>query len=146
MKKTCSPIDLYSKTVNSFMLGGGKNVMKSVIDAVFDKLASSFLCSLDNLLFIIFNSLKAYIEIKKLKRGRRTFLVPLPTKRRRRVHLALSWIFTAIQDSKLKISFEEKLYLELKKIVLKQSCLSLDCLQKNNKFVKANKANLHYRW
>lgn len=141
-----SKISLYHKFINFFFLMGKKRIIKQQIDSVFKLLSKEFKVSPITLLYHFFNRLKTYVEIKKVKKRLRVFLVPIPTSICRRLHLGLKWLFSSICLNKLKISFEKKLYVEMLNILLNQSCPTLDFLEKNNKLSIESRINLHYRW
>ena len=128
------------------MLRGNKIVIKQIINKVFIKLISLLSVSLERLLYSIFFKLRVFVEIKKLKRGRRIYLVPIPLNKKRRIHKILVWLFEAISQVKSKVSLEDCLYIELKKILLSEPSLATDSYVKNNKTVRESRANLHYRW
>jgi len=146
MLKVNRSVNLYLKLVNYFMLCGKKIKMKEILDKVFGRLVALFLVPLEEILLCLFDKLRVFVEIKKMKRGRRTHLVPMPTKSRRKLHLVLIYIFESVLQSKSKIGFEDRLYIEIKKIVLDEPSVALDLRNKNNKFVRESRANLHYRW
>jgi ribosomal protein S7 len=138
--------NFYSKFLNFFFLQGKKNIIKKKIDLVFILLAKELLCSANHLLLVFFNRLKTYVEIKKIKKSRRTFLVPVPITHSRRIYLALSWLSSSIQLNKSKISFERKMYEEVLNILLNQRCNTLILFEKNHKLAVESRIHLHYRW
>ena len=144
--QTYTTYNLYTKFLNHFIVGGGKSLIDKIICNVFDRLSIEFDLPVSRLLLYIFKRLKTYVEIKKLKKGRRTFLVPVALKRHRRAFLSLFWLSESIVLNKTRVSFFEKLYSELFKICLNQSCNTLYLLSKNNKQASKNRINLHYRW
>ncbi len=145
-KNLYNSYNLYSKFVNHFIVSGKKLVIEKIIGKVFFKLSKEFNLPVSFILLRFFKRLKTYVEIKKLKKGRRTFLVPIALKRHRRTFLPLSWLSEAILLNKARISFFDKLYLEMYKICSNQSCHTLYLLAKNNKQASKNRINLHFRW
>ena len=138
--------NLYSKFLNFFFLQGKKNIIKKKIDLVFTLLAKELLYSPNYLLLAFFKRLKTYVEIKKIKKRRRTFLVPVPITHSRRIYLALSWLSSSIQSNKSKIAFEIKMYEEILNILLNQRCNTLTSFEKNHKLAVESRIHLHYRW
>jgi ribosomal protein S7 len=138
--------NLYSKFLNFFFLQGKKSSIKKKIDSVFTLLAKELLYSANHLLLIFFKRLKSYVEIKKIKKRRRTFLVPVPITHSRRIYLALSWLSSSIQLNKNQIPFERKLYDEVLNILLNQRCNTLISFEKNHKLAVESRIHLHYRW
>ena len=138
--------NLYNKFLNHFVKSGKKLIIKKIVDEVFNRLSKEFSLSFSILLLRFFKRLKTYVEIKKVKKRRRTFLVPIALKRQRRLFLPLCWLSLSLSLNKTRISFLEKLYLEMYKIFLNQNCHTLFLLAKNNKQASKNRINLHYRW
>lgn len=144
--KLYNSYNLYSKFVNHFVLSGKKLVLEKIISKVFFRLSKEFNIPVSYILLYFFKRLKTYVEVKKLKKGRRTFLVPIALKRHRRTFLPLCWLSEAVLLNKSRISFFEKLYSEMYKICSNQNCHTLYLLAKNNKQASKNRINLHYRW
>jgi len=138
--------NLYTKFLNHFIVAGGKSLIEKNICSVFDRLSLEFNVPISRILLYFFKRLKTYVEVKKLKKGRRTFLVPIALKRHRRAFLSLFWLSRSIILNKTRLSFSEKLYAEMSKICLNQTCNTLYLLSKNNKQASKNRINLHYRW
>ena len=147
-KKTIRKVklSLYTKLINFFLLKGKKQIVKKKIDLVLNLLIKELQVSATVLLYTFFNRLKTYVEIKKIKKRKRTFLVPTPIAGTRRVHLTLTWLYSSIASNKSKISFEKKLYSEMFSVLLNQRCMTIDLLDKNNKLSIESRVNLHYRW
>ena len=143
---TFSSYNLYNKFLNHFLKSGKKSVIKKIIDQIFRCLSKFFFLPVGYIIVHFFKRLKTYVEIKKLKKGRRTFLVPITLKRHRRAFLPLFWLSESLLLNKSRVSFFEKLYSEMYKICLNQNCNTLYLLAKNNKQASKNRINLHYRW
>ena len=139
-------LNLYNKFLNHFVKSGKKIIVKKIIDQVFNRLSKEFSIPFSVILLRFFKRLKTYVEIKKVKKKRRTFLVPMALKRQRRLFLPLYWLSLSLFLNKTRVSFLEKLYLEMYKILLNQSCHTFYLLAKNNKQAAKNRINLHYRW
>jgi len=144
--KIYSSYNLYSKFLNHFILEGKKLIVEKIVSQVFYRLSKEFNSSVSCILLYFFKRLKTYVEVKKVKKGRRTFLVPIALKRHRRAFLPLFWLSESISLDKTRSSFFEKLYSEMYKICLNQSCNTIYLLSKNNKQASKNRINLHYRW
>ena len=97
-------------------------------------------------MLLFFNRLKTYVEVKKLKKRKRNFLVPTPITRSRRTYISLFWLYSSILLNKSKVSFEKKLYDELFLILLNQPCTTIQFLEKNNTVAVESRVFLHYRW
>ena len=138
--------NLYKIFLNHFSKSGKTIVIKKIIEKVFYQLSRDFFLPFSYILLYFFKRLKTYVEIKKLKKRRRTFLVPIALKRHRRAFLALHWLSKSIFLNNSRISFFEKLYSEMYKICSNQNCNTLSLLAKNNKQASKNRINLHYRW
>jgi ribosomal protein S7 len=138
--------NLYKKFVNYFFFKGKKNIIKKQIDNVFNRLSKELEITPNLLLLLFFNRLKTYVEVKKLKKRKRNFLVPTPITRSRRTYLSLFWLYSSLSLNKSKVSFEKKLYDELLLILLKQSCTTIQFLEKNNTIAVESRVFLHYRW
>lgn len=138
--------NLYKKFVNYFFSKGKKNIIKKQIDNVFNRLSKDLEITPNLLLLLFFNRLKTYVEVKKLKKRKRNFLVPTPITRSRRTYISLFWLYSSILLNKSKVSFEKKLYDELFLILLNQPCTTIQFLEKNNTIAVESRVFLHYRW
>jgi ribosomal protein S7 len=94
----------------------------------------------------IFIRLFTYVELKRVKSRKRISFIPFFIKIKRSLFLALKWIFLSSIQNKSKISFQNKLYIELMQILTLKSCSSLNKLEENNINSFKNRANIHFRW
>src|SRR5690242_10932078 len=69
---------------------------------------------------IIFDKIRPYIEIRKVRVRRTTYLIPFPTNMSRQQHLAAKWLFETLEEDTRKISLQKKLNDELLKILSNQ--------------------------
>lgn len=90
--------------------------------------------------------LNAYMEVKNIKRGKRTHVVPVPIGFKRQNFLIRKWLISSAKENYKKISFKEKLQAEILDVITKRKSRSL--VKKINlyKHVRSNRSNLHFRW
>jgi len=95
---------------------------------------------------VFFFNLNTFVEIRRIRSRRRSYLVPFNIKFSRRIFLILKWVLLAVKADVRKISIIDKLALEIYKIVNNLSCTSLKFKELNNAQAFSNKANIHFRY
>jgi len=93
----------------------------------------------------VFEILRPYIEVRKVRVRRTTYMVPFPTTEERQKHLVSSWILETVRKEKRKIDFYNKLLREIVLILLRKG----DTIEKKREvYARAEKSRsfLHYRW
>lgn len=93
----------------------------------------------------IFNKIRPYVEVKKVRVRRTTYMVPFPTNIQRQKHLAAQWLLETIRKDKRKLNFQIKFKEEIIKILLNRG----ETLEKKKEvYKKAEKSRsfMHFRW
>ena len=125
---------------------GKKTKAKKIIDQVFLKLSKKTCLPSNILLYRLFYKLNTFVEIRQIKFRRSSHLVPFYISFSRRIYLAVKWILLAINEDTRKVPLEEKLSLEIFKILKDVPCSSSKTKSLNNLQAFTNKSNIHYRW
>lgn len=139
--------NLYNKFLNFFIKKGKKVKIKSLLDLTLFKMSQRYIYPINTLLLKTFVKLNSFLEIKNVKKNRRARLIPFSVSLSRRSYIALKWIKKAISSDKRKLSFSEKLKVEITNLNFKpkqSNALSLKSV--NTKQALANRANIHFRW
>jgi ribosomal protein S7 len=138
--------DLYLKFFSFIFKVGKKFFWENAFSLIFSNLTLNLGYSKITLLSKIFIRLFTYVELKRVKSRKRISFIPFFIKIKRSLFLALKWIFLSSIQNKSKISFQNKLYIELMQILTLKSCSSLNKLEENNINSFKNRANIHFRW
>jgi len=125
---------------------GKKNIAKKTLDNAFILTANKTGLSLHSLILKIFSKLNTYVEIRKLRIRRRSYIVPFSINLKRRAYLAIRWLVLAVEQDTRKVSMAEKLATEIYKVVNNLPCKSVKTKELNNSQAIANRSNIHYRW
>ena len=139
--------NLYSKFLNFFIKKGKKIKIKSLLDLTLFKMSQRYIYPINTLLLKTFVKLNSFLEIKNVKKNRRARLIPFSVSLSRRSYIALKWIKKAINSDKRKLSFAEKLKVEITNLNFKpKQSNALSLKNVNTKQALANRANIHFRW
>lgn len=137
---------LYSKFLGFLIKKGKKNVAKKTLDKAFADTALKTGFSLQSLLLKVFSKLNTFVEVRKIRIRRRSYVVPFSINTKRRSYLAIKWLVSAVEQDTRKVTMAEKLATEIYKIVTDSPCKSLKTKEFNNSQAIANRSNIHYRW
>jgi small subunit ribosomal protein S7 len=138
--------NLYSKFLGFLIKKGKKNVAKKTLDQAFNEVSIKTGFSLHFLLLKVFSKLNTFVEVRKIRIRRRSYIVPFSINTKRRSYLAIKWLVSAIAQDNRKVSMTEKLSNEIYKIVTDSPCKSLKTKEFNNSQAISNRSNIHYRW
>jgi ribosomal protein S7 len=138
--------DLYLKFISFIFKAGKKFFWENSLSFIFSNLSLYLHYSKSLILAKIFMRLFTRVELKKIKSRNRTSFIPFFIKINRSIFLALKWIFSSVVKNTAKISFKNKLYIELLQILTLKSCSSLKKLEDNNTLAYFNRSNTHFRW
>jgi len=94
----------------------------------------------------IFLKLNTFVEIKKIRIRKSSYIVPFSINFKRRVYLITKWLLSSSKENNSSISFAEKLSLEIISIVKNSSSNSLKKKNTNISLAFANRSNIHFRW
>jgi len=93
----------------------------------------------------IFNKIRPFVEVKKVRVRRTTYMVPFPTNFQRQKHLSAQWLLETVRNDNRKLSFQTKFKDEIVKILLNRG----ETLEKKREmYKKAEKSRsfMHFRW
>ncbi len=138
--------DLYSKFVSFIFKKGKKFFWDTALALIFSNLSLKFSYSRSIILAKIFIRLFTRVELKKVSSKKRISYIPVFITVKRSLFLALKWIFLGVLNNTTKISFYNKLYIELVQLLALKSCFTLKKLEDNNFHSFNNRSNVHYRW
>jgi hypothetical protein len=139
-------LNLYLKFVSFVFKTGNFFFWEKAFALIFSNLSLKFHYSRSLILAKIFIRLFTRVELKKVKSRKRITYIPFFIKFKRSVFLALKWIFLGAFCNMMKVSFQNKLYIEIVQILSLRSCFSLKKLEENNINSFNNRSNIHYRW
>ena len=137
----------YAKFLGVLMKKGKKTSAKKILDNVLVKVSRKTGLSVNLILYKVFFKLNTFVEIRRIRFRRSSYIVPFSVPFSRRIFLILKWIFLSIKLDKRKIGSVNKLSVEIFKILKNlPSSQSLKLKALNNSQAFANKANIHFRW
>ena len=137
----------YAKFLGVLMKKGKKTSAKRILDNVLVKVSRKTGLSVNLILYKVFFKLYTFVEIRRIRFSRSSYIVPFSIPFSRRIFLILKWIFLSIKLDKRKIGSVNKLSVEIFKILKNlPSSQSLKLKALNNSQAFANKANIHFRW
>jgi small subunit ribosomal protein S7 len=137
----------YAKFLGVLMKKGKRTSAKKILDNVLVKVSRKTGLSVNLILYKVFFKLNTFVEIRRIRFRRSSYIVPFSIPFSRRIFLILKWIFLSIKLDKRKIGSVNKLSVEIFKILKNlPSSQSLKLKALNNSQAFANKANIHFRW
>ena len=137
---------LYQKFLGFLVKKGNKIGAKKTLDETFLIVSKTTKYSMETSMLKLFLSLNSFVEVKKVRIGRRSIMVPFSINSKRRSYLIVKWLMQAIKEDKKKVSLSTKLADEIIS-VLKGSFSRAKKLRNSNiSQALANRANIHYRW
>lgn len=140
-------LNLYNKFFKFFIKSGKSQKIQVLIEMVFFDISKKTKISPFSILLNIFKLLNTYIEVRAIKRRRRTHLVPFSVGYKRRLFLSLKFLSKSLNEDKRKISFNVKLKSEILNLIYKKK-ISKSFLLKQTDIKNAilNRSNVHFRW
>jgi len=147
MKKNIILKTLYEKLYCSFLRKGLRDVLKLNVDNSFIYINKHKKFFFKNLLINIFLNLNIFVEAKKVRIRRKSFIVPFTIQLKRRLYLIIKWFIQSIKLNKKKESLFLKIQNEILLIVNKNvNSKSLQIKKLNNTQLLSNRSNINYRW
>jgi len=134
------------KLANHLMRSGKKSFATKLIYDNGFLLSKYFNKSLYTIYSDVFLTLRPFIEIRKVRVRRTTYMVPFPTNIQRQYYLVSQWILETLRNDKRKANFNKKFRDEIIKILLNKESITLD--KKKDLYKKADKSRsfAHFRW
>lgn len=133
------------KLINHLMRSGKKTFASDIVYNNGFFLSKHTNKSLYSIYSELFLKLRPYIEVRKVRVRRSTYMVPFPTNIQRQQYLVSQWLLETLRNDKRKISFDQKFREEIIKILLNQG---VTLARKKDLYKKAEKSRsfAHYRW
>lgn len=137
---------LYFNFLGFFTKKGKKPIAKNLLDTSFFLASKQTGYSLQNLLTIIFLKLQCFVEVKKIRIRRSTYLVPFSINYKRRLYLIIKFLINAVKQDTRRVPFNEKLSQELISIITNKGSKALKAKEFNISQALSNRSNAHFRW
>lgn len=134
------------KLINHLMRCGKKSFANNVIYKNGFLLSKYLNKSLYSIYSDIFIKLRPYIEIRKVRVRRTTYMVPFPTNTQRQYYLVSKWLLETLRTDKRKLSINKKLREEIIKILLNNDSLTLERKKELYKKAEKSRSFAHFRW
>lgn len=137
---------ILSKFIGLFLKKGKKLKTQKLLNKVFTKVATSNNISKHVLLLKVFSRLNTFVEIREIGSYKGKNLVPFLQTENRRMYYMIKFLLSSINEDSRRISFVDKLSLELNGILNGLNTRSMQKRQKVLSDVSSNRSNAHYRW
>nr|NP_038195.1 ribosomal protein S7 [Synura synuroidea]AAF36961.1 ribosomal protein S7 [Synura synuroidea] len=139
--------NFYKKFKSFFLKNGDFRSANSLVDKTMLLLAKKYNTVPTRIFLSIFKKLNSFIEVRIIKKKRRTYFVPFAVGLNRRIYLVLKKLKETLILDKRKISFGEKLRHEIFLLLSKEKLSKSLQLKKDNLLKAAqNRSNVHFRW
>ena len=137
---------LYKKFLGFLIKKGNKTVAKNILDRTFFTVSKATGLSMHVLMLKLFLNLNSFVEVKKVRIGRRSLLVPFSINLKRRSYLIVKWLMQAIKENKKKTSLSIRLSEEILQVLQGSNSGAKKLRNLNISQALANRSNIHYRW
>jgi ribosomal protein S7 len=156
MNKKSNTKTIYYYLLKGFIKKGKIFKAKKLLNNIFLNLYKELNMSFEEILLKIFLTLNVVIEIRKIRKRKRIYLVPVSTTLKRRYFLIVKWLIESSIKKNTKqnnlLRFSENFKNEILNVV-KQNTNSknTESFSKKLKYnilenVKKNRSNAHFRW
>lgn len=136
----------YNNFLGLLIKSGNKNKAKSILDTAFLKLSKELEIPVHIVFLKVFSKLNCFVETKKVRVRRSTYIVPFGITFKRKSYLIIKWIMESVHEDKRKLSTSEKLYFELFSILKDKVSKTISKKNLNTNQALNNRSNIHYRW
>lgn len=137
---------IYTNFVGFLTKKGNKVAAKRMVDEAFHKAAKATNLPAQVVLTETFAKLNSLVEIKRVRIGQQTHVVPFSINFKRRTYLVVKWLMEAVDQDKRKVGTADKLAMELTNTVKNKTSKSIQTKEMNTEQALMNRANIHYRW
>lgn len=137
---------LYKKFLGFLIKKGNKAVAKNILDKTFLIVSKTTGLPMHVSMLKLFLSLNSFVEVKKVRIGRRSLLVPFSINLKRRSYLIVKWLMQAIKENKRKTSLSVRLAEEVLQVLQGSTSGAKRLRNLNISQALANRSNIHYRW
>ena len=137
----------YSRLLGFLNKKGMKSSAKFILDSAILLVSKRLKRSRYIILLRLFFKLNTFVESRKLRIKKSTYIVPFAISLKRRLYLATKWLILSVNQNTRQISLIEKLADEMLRVLKKDSySKSKKQKQLNNSQALANRSNIHFRW
>jgi ribosomal protein S7 len=136
----------YSKFLGVLLKKGKKTKAKKILDTVLLKVSKSTKLSIHLVLYRVFFNLNTFVEVRRVRVKRRSFLVPFNVSFSRRISLMLKWILLTVRNDSRRTSTINKLSIEIFTVVKNFPCNAMKFKKLNDSRACSKRANIHFRW
>jgi ribosomal protein S7 len=137
---------LYKKFLGFLIKKGNKTGAKYILDKTFLIVSKSTGLPMHISMLKLFLKLNSFVEVKKVRIGRRSLLVPFSINLKRRSYLIVKWLMQAIKENKKKTSLSIRLSEEILQVLQGSNSGAKKLRNLNISQALANRSNIHYRW
>ena len=137
---------LYKKFLGFLIKKGNKTGAKYILDKTFLIVSKSIGLPMHVSMLKLFLNLNSFVEVKKVRIGRRSLLVPFSINLKRRSYLIVKWLMQAIKENKKKTSLSIRLSEEILQVLQGSNSGAKKLRNLNISQALANRSNIHYRW
>lgn len=137
---------LYKKFLGFLIKKGNKTVAKNILDSTFFSVSKTTGLSMHALMLKLFLNLNSFVEVKKVRVGRRSLMVPFSITLKRRSYLIVKWLMQAIKEDNKKTPLSVRLADEIIAVIGESLSKSKKLRDLNISQAMANRSNIHYRW
>ena len=137
---------LYKNFLGFLVKKGNFLSAKKILDKTFLEVSKKTGLSMELALFNLFLTLNSFVEVKKVRIRRRSFIVPFPISLKRRSYLVVKWLMNAVKDDSKRDSLSNKLSHEIINVIKGSATRSKKLKSSNISSAMANRSNIHYRW
>ncbi len=137
---------LYTSFVGCLTKNGKKGIAKRIVDDAFTSAARATKLPAQVVMLETFKRLNTLVEVKSVKIGAETHVIPFSVGYKRRSYLVVKWLMQAVDGDKRKVPTSEKLSLELINTIKGKTSRSLQAKEQNTQAALSNRANIHFRW
>jgi ribosomal protein S7 len=137
---------LYKKFLGVLVKKGNLISAKAILDKAFLIVSRKRCLSKEAILLKLFVSLNCFVEVKRIRVRRKSFLVPCPIDVKRRSYLIVRWLMQSVKEDSKKKSLSDKLSNEISNVVGKVPTRSKRLKKLNISQALSNRSNTHFRW
>ncbi|MEN9913480.1 MAG: Ribosomal protein S7p/S5e [Bacteroidota bacterium] len=137
---------LYKNFLGFITKKGNKTKAKIILDRVFLIVSRTTGLSMHVCMLKLFINLNSFVEVKKVRIGRKSLLVPFSISLKRRSYLIVKWLMQVIKNDKKKIELSSRLAEEVLSVLRDTNSRSKKLRDLNLSQALSNRSNIHYRW
>jgi ribosomal protein S7 len=137
---------LYKNFLGVLLKKGGLLEAKVILDKVLERISEKICNFREITLLKLFISLNSFVEVKKVRIRRKSFLVPFSIDVKRRCYLMCRWLMQAVKEDVNKDSLPNKLSNEILNVIRSAPTRSKKLKKLNISQAISNRSNIHYRW